>query len=92
MRFAIFSSMGNTTWNDVATLWRHSEETDWAAACVTDVPRVFLKEQFGSPEAVWEMHVKDFPAVVTMDSHGNSLHADVESESLKNLAAVGAAH
>jgi F420-dependent oxidoreductase-like protein len=36
MRFAIFSSMGNTTWNDVATLWRHSEETGWDAACVTD--------------------------------------------------------
>ena len=36
MRFAIFSSMGNTTWSDVATLWRHSEETGWDAACVTD--------------------------------------------------------
>ena len=36
MRFAIFSSMGNTTWNDVLTLWRHSEETGWDAACVTD--------------------------------------------------------
>ena len=36
MRFAIFSSMGNTNWNDVATLWRHSEETGWDAACVTD--------------------------------------------------------
>ncbi len=36
MRFAIFSSMGNTTWNDVATLWRHAEETGWDAACVTD--------------------------------------------------------
>jgi F420-dependent oxidoreductase-like protein len=36
MRFAIFSSMGNTTWNDVVTLWRNSEETGWDAACVTD--------------------------------------------------------
>ncbi len=36
MRFAIFSSMGNTTWNDVVALWRHSEETGWDAACVTD--------------------------------------------------------
>src|SRR5712692_8314951 len=36
MRFAIFSSMGNTTWNDVATLWKHTEQTGWDAACVTD--------------------------------------------------------
>jgi F420-dependent oxidoreductase-like protein len=36
MRFAIFSSMGNTTWNDVSTLWRHAEQTGWDAACVTD--------------------------------------------------------
>src|SRR5262249_48220436 len=37
------------------------------ARCVESVPHVYLKEEFGSPEAVWEMHVKDFPAVVTMD-------------------------
>jgi F420-dependent oxidoreductase-like protein len=36
MRFAIFSSMGNTTWNDVVALWRHAEQTGWDAACVTD--------------------------------------------------------
>src|SRR5207247_3947120 len=30
------------------------------AACVLNVPRVYLKEKFGSPEAVWEMQVKDF--------------------------------
>jgi len=36
MRFAIFSSMGNTTWSDVEALWRHAEQTGWDAACVTD--------------------------------------------------------
>ena len=36
MRFAIFSSMGNTTWSDVVALWRHAEQTGWDAACVTD--------------------------------------------------------
>jgi len=36
MRFAIFSSMGHTTWNNVITLWRHAEQTGWDAACVTD--------------------------------------------------------
>lgn len=55
------------------------------AQCVKSVPRVFLKEQFGSPEAVWEMHVEHFPAVVTMDSHGRSLHQEVGDESKKRL-------
>jgi len=36
MRFAIFSSMGNTTWGDVEALWHHAEQTGWDAACVTD--------------------------------------------------------
>jgi fumarate hydratase class I len=39
------------------------------------------KLDFGVPEAMWEIEVKDFPAVVTMDAHGNSLHAEVESRS-----------
>lgn len=58
------------------------------AACVTETPRVFLKEKFGSPEAVWEMHVRDFPAVVTMDAHGRSLHQEVADESRSKLQAV----
>src|SRR5262249_54654613 len=39
------------------------------AQCVRQVPGVFLKEKFGSPEAVGEMEVQHFPAVVTMDAH-----------------------
>jgi fumarate hydratase subunit beta len=35
----------------------------------------------GSPEAIWELSVTDFPVVVTMDAHGNSLHADVQMHS-----------
>jgi fumarate hydratase class I len=35
---------------------------------------------FGIPEAMWHLRVKNFAAIVTMDSHGNSLHADVERE------------
>ncbi len=34
--------------------------------------------EFGIPEAMWHLRVKDFLAIVTMDAHGNSLHADVE--------------
>lgn len=58
------------------------------AQCVKETPRVFLKEQFGSPEAVWEMQVENFPAVVTMDSHGRSLHQEVSDESKQHLQAV----
>jgi tartrate/fumarate subfamily iron-sulfur-dependent hydro-lyase beta chain len=36
---------------------------------------------FGVPEAMWEIEVVDFPAVVTMDSHGKSLHAEIEAQS-----------
>jgi len=57
------------------------------ARCVEAVPSVSLK-QFGSPEAVWELRVKDFPAVVTMDSHGRSLHQEVADDSKARLQAV----
>jgi fumarate hydratase class I len=33
---------------------------------------------FGIPEAMWHLRVKNFAAIVTMDAHGNSLHADIE--------------
>jgi fumarate hydratase class I len=36
--------------------------------------------EFGIPEAMWHLRVKDFAAIVTMDAHGNSLHADVERQ------------
>jgi fumarate hydratase class I len=58
------------------------------AQCVEEVPTVYFKEEFGSPEAVWEMRVKDFPAVVTMDAHGRSFHAEVADASKKLLATV----
>jgi fumarate hydratase class I len=57
------------------------------ARCVEKVPNVYLK-QFGSPEAVWEMQVKDFPAVVTMDAHGRSLHQEVTDRSKGRLQEV----
>lgn len=39
-------------------------------------------EDFGTTEAMWYFEVKDFPAIVTMDSHGNSRHKEIEAESL----------
>jgi len=50
------------------------------ARCMTGVSGVSLLE-FGTPEAMWHLEVKDFPAIVTMDAHGNSLHRDVEEAS-----------
>jgi fumarate hydratase class I len=54
------------------------------ARCVEQVLDVSLLE-FGIPEAMWHLKVKDFPAIVTMDAHGNSLHADVEKASAMML-------
>ena len=42
--------------------------------------------EFGTPEAMWHLDVRDFPAIVTMDSHGNSLHQEVEETSGQKLA------
>src|SRR3990170_1886214 len=44
------------------------------------------KLDFGVPEAMWVIEVKDFPAVVTMDAHGKSLHAEIEARSAERLA------
>jgi fumarate hydratase class I len=45
---------------------------------------------FGTPEAMWHLTVEDFPAIVTMDAHGNSLHRDIEQASGRHLEAIGA--
>ncbi|MER2090651.1 MAG: fumarate hydratase [Sporosarcina sp.] len=55
------------------------------ADCIKAVEGVDLL-QFGIPEAMWHLRVEDFTAVVTMDSHGNSLHADVDKSSLEKLS------
>jgi fumarate hydratase class I len=55
------------------------------AECVKGVRNVYFMEEFGAPEAIWEFQVENFPAVVTMDSHGNSLHKDVMAESQARL-------
>jgi len=57
------------------------------ARTVEEVPAVYLME-FGIPEAMWHYRVKDFAAIVTMDAHGNSLHADVERQTGEALATL----
>jgi len=54
------------------------------AQTVTKVHGVF-KMDFGVPEAMWVIEVKEFPVVVTMDSHGGSQHAVIDDSSKKVL-------
>jgi tartrate/fumarate subfamily iron-sulfur-dependent hydro-lyase beta chain len=54
------------------------------AQTVTKVHGVF-KMDFGVPEAMWVIEVKEFPVVVTMDSHGGSQHAVIDESSKKVL-------
>ena len=56
------------------------------AECIRSVPNVYFLDKFGAPEAIWEFEVVDFPAVVTMDSHGNSLHKEIFAASQAELA------
>jgi len=61
------------------------------ARCIDRVDGVSLME-FGTPEAMWHLELRDFPAIVTMDAHGNSLHKDIETASgaeLETLAQAG---
>lgn len=50
------------------------------------VSNVYMMEKFGAPEAIWEFQVVNFPAVVTMDAKGNSLHKEVYAASQAELA------
>jgi len=57
------------------------------ARCVEEVAGLHL-EELGGPEAVWELRVKDFPVVVTIDAHGQSLHREVLAASAARLKTV----
>ena len=57
------------------------------ARTIKQVDGVSLLE-LGTPEAMWHLTVEDFPAIVTMDAHGNSLHKDIEQASGERLEAI----
>jgi fumarate hydratase class I len=53
------------------------------------VVQVFKEAEFGAPEAFWVLEVAGFPAIVSMDTRGESLHGQVRErsrEALRNLA------
>lgn len=52
---------------------------------IKEVAGVLKYKEFGAAEAMWQLIVEDFPVIVTMDAHGNSLHKDIEKKSLEKL-------
>ena len=56
------------------------------ADAVRKVAGVSMLKEFGAAEAVWHFDVVDFRGVVAMDAHGNSLFAEVDSDSKRRLA------
>lgn len=54
------------------------------ARSVVEVLDVHKLEEFGVPEAMWVIRVEDFPAVVTMDAHGKSVHDEIADLSRAN--------
>jgi tartrate/fumarate subfamily iron-sulfur-dependent hydro-lyase beta chain len=58
------------------------------ASSIKKAENVFWLEELGPPEAIWQLQVRKFPAVVTMDTNGESLHECINKNSfakLKNL-------
>jgi fumarate hydratase class I len=55
------------------------------ASTVRQVVKVYKLEEMGVPEAMWVIRVEGFPAVVTMDAHGGSLHTRVAQRSHRVL-------
>ena len=53
--------------------------------CVKSVDGVHWLDEFGIPEAMWHLRVNGFATICTMDSHGNSLHKEVDASSLQQL-------
>ncbi|MDT8271673.1 MAG: FumA C-terminus/TtdB family hydratase beta subunit [Desulfomonilia bacterium] len=56
----------------------------YLAKCITRVEAVHLLE-FGQPEAMWVLTVRNLPALVTMDAHGASFHEALAKKSLQRL-------
>ncbi len=71
-----------TACQDVPGMYLHAigGAASLIAQTVTRVLGVY-KLEFGVPEALWVIEVQDFPTVVTMDSHGKSLHDEIEKKS-----------
>jgi fumarate hydratase, class I len=56
------------------------------ADCITAVEGVDLLDELGVPEAMWHLRVNGFATICTMDSHGNSLHREIDQASFAELS------
>lgn len=54
----------------------------YLADMVVGVDDVWMYEEFGVTDAMWKLKVREFPAIVTMDSSGQSIHEEVLKDSL----------
>jgi len=54
------------------------------ARSVVEVMDVHKLDEWGAPEAMWVIRVEDFPAIVTMDAHGKSIHDEIAALSKAN--------
>jgi fumarate hydratase class I len=52
---------------------------------VVEVRNVFFTREFGLTEAMWVLELKDFPAIVAIDTHGRSLLRRVQNGSRRVL-------
>lgn len=52
---------------------------------IKKVVDVWKLKEFGMAEAMWLLEIEDFPAILTMDAHGRSLHEEVERQSVDTL-------
>lgn len=60
----------------------------YLAGCIKSVKDVHFLDEFGQPEAMWVLEVTDFPAIVTMDSFGKSLHEEIAVLSAQKLKKI----
>ncbi len=58
------------------------------AESIVRVRNVYMLEEFGSPEAFWELEIKDMPLIVTMDTYGKSLHKNILLSSESSLKKI----
>jgi len=55
---------------------------------IAAVKSVWKLEEFGEPEAMWQLEVADFPAIVAMDAHGGDIYKNVLDASSSRLEAL----
>jgi len=55
---------------------------------IVTVKGVWKLEEFGEPEAMWELEVANLPAVVAMDSKGGNIYSEIEARSAAVLQRI----